>query len=78
MGLPETFLKTKIKESGLRVNDVANKLRIPYGTLSGYLNGICPMPVKVKERIHQIIDEQTKTAPVTVEVNHRYEKIAAA
>ena len=50
-------LKYRMKKAGLNVRDLANKLCVPPGTISGWLGGWAPLTTEYRGNITAIIEE---------------------
>lgn len=48
-------LKRKIAMSGITRKELAKKIGVPYGTLTGYLNDFVPMPEHIKIAIEEVL-----------------------
>ena len=48
-------LKFRMKKAGLNVRDLANQIKIPPGTISGWLGGWAPLTSEYRVKILQVI-----------------------
>lgn len=55
---PEFELKEKIRLAGLEMRVVCERLKRPYGTVSGWLNGFAPLPNDARREIMRMIEKE--------------------
>jgi hypothetical protein len=59
-------LKSHLRFVGLTYVALSKKLKIPHGTLAGYLNGVVPMPERHLAAINKIVDKAIAKKPVRI------------
>ncbi len=55
----ESNLKRRARAAGVSITWIAIEIEIPSSTLYGYLNGVSPMPLDVRDKIERIISRET-------------------
>lgn len=56
----EVELKAKMRLAGVKVQDACERLKRPYGTVTGWINGIAPLPDEARREIETMIAERVK------------------
>jgi hypothetical protein len=55
---PEVELKDQMRLAGVQVLEVCERIKRPYGTVAGWLNGFAPLPDNVRREIMKMIEEK--------------------
>lgn len=59
--IPEIDLKEQLRQAGIQVLDVCKRVKRPYGTVAGWLNGFSRLPDDAHREIVAMIEEKPKT-----------------
>jgi hypothetical protein len=57
MPRPEHELKERLRQANLPFREAADKLKTPYGTLAGWLNGFAPLPEDARKQLLQMAED---------------------
>lgn len=54
----ENELKKRIRRAGITQKDISQRLKVPYSTVSSWLNGFAPLPENIRQKIEQMINDE--------------------